>query len=131
MPRNTSLNWFMPALVKSSVGSLAGASDDECTRLCPLLSKKRRNFSRISEPVGIVFYFKRTFKKTFETQRKGGSGGHENRRIARNRRHRKSLAAKGAKDATAGKDKSVISFAAFAVNLFSDSGDARRFSQAS
>jgi hypothetical protein len=28
--------------------------------LCPLLSKKRRNFSRISEPVGIVVYFKRT-----------------------------------------------------------------------
>src|SRR5215467_10770411 len=46
----------MPALVKSSVGSLAGTSEDECTRLCPLLSKKRRNFSRISEPVGIRFY---------------------------------------------------------------------------
>jgi hypothetical protein len=35
-----------------------------------LLSKKRRNFSRISEPVGIVLYFKRTFKKTFEPRRK-------------------------------------------------------------
>src|SRR5258706_10590286 len=44
----------MPALVKSNVGSLAGTSDDECTRLCPLLSKKHRNFSRISEPVSIV-----------------------------------------------------------------------------
>lgn len=44
----------MPALVKSNVGSLAGTSDDECTRLCPLLSKKRRNFSRISEPVSII-----------------------------------------------------------------------------
>jgi hypothetical protein len=31
--------------------------------VCPLLSKKRRNFSRISEPVGIVLYFKRTFRK--------------------------------------------------------------------
>src|ERR1041385_8632042 len=50
----------MPALVKSNVGSLAGTSDDECTRLCPLLSKKRRNFSRISEPVGIVFYCNET-----------------------------------------------------------------------
>src|SRR6185312_15915654 len=58
----------MPALVKSSVGSLAGTSDDECTRLWPLLSKKRRNFSRISDPVGIVFYFKRTFKKNLNTE---------------------------------------------------------------
>src|SRR6266852_3980594 len=47
----------MPALVKSSVGSLAGTSDDECTRLWPLLSKKRRNVSRISEPVGISYLF--------------------------------------------------------------------------
>src|SRR5258708_4436829 len=47
----------MPALVKSRVGSLAGTSDDECTRLWPLLSKKRRNVSRISEPVGISYLF--------------------------------------------------------------------------
>ena len=46
-----SLNWFMPALVKSSVGSLAGTSDEECTRRWPLVSKKRRNSSRISFPV--------------------------------------------------------------------------------
>src|SRR5579884_3196769 len=46
----------MPALVKSSVGSLAGTSDDECTRRWPLLSKKRRNLSRISEPVSIRIY---------------------------------------------------------------------------
>src|SRR6516164_6178334 len=44
----------MPALVNRSVGSLAGTSDDECTRLWPLLSKKRKNCSRISDPVGIV-----------------------------------------------------------------------------
>jgi hypothetical protein len=44
------LNWFIPALVNSSVGSLAGTSDDECTLRCPFDSKKRRNSSRISFP---------------------------------------------------------------------------------
>src|SRR5215469_7928926 len=46
----------MPALVNRSVGSLAGTSDDECTRLWSLLSKKRKNCSRISDPVGIVLF---------------------------------------------------------------------------
>src|SRR5579863_9709216 len=41
----------MPALVKSNVGSLAGTSEEECTRRCPFDSKKRRNSSRISFPV--------------------------------------------------------------------------------
>src|SRR2546428_2870941 len=41
----------MPALVKSSVGSSPGTSDDECTRVCPLRSKYCRNFSRSSAPV--------------------------------------------------------------------------------
>src|SRR6266699_2865475 len=50
-PRNTSLNWFIPALVKSSVGSPWGTSDELRTRRCPLLSKKRRNASRISLPL--------------------------------------------------------------------------------
>ena len=49
-PRKTSLNWFMPALVKSSVGSLAGTSEEECTRRWPLPSKNRRNSSRIWLP---------------------------------------------------------------------------------
>ncbi len=39
-PRNRSLNWFMPALVNSSVGSLAGTSEEECTRRCPFDLKK-------------------------------------------------------------------------------------------
>src|SRR6476469_5128990 len=47
----------MPALMKSRVGSLAGTRDDEWTRLCPLLSKKRRKVSRISEPVGMHLHF--------------------------------------------------------------------------
>src|SRR4051794_37945896 len=41
----------MPALVKSSVGSLAGKSGLERTRVWPCRSKYSRNFSRISLPV--------------------------------------------------------------------------------
>src|ERR1039458_46015 len=44
------LEWFMPALVNSSVGSLAGTSDDERTILYPCCSKYRRNMERTSEP---------------------------------------------------------------------------------
>src|SRR5262245_46655621 len=62
----------MPALVNSSVGSLAGTSDDECTRLWPLLSKKRRKSSRISEPLGIVLILAGT-KLTTEARRHGGT----------------------------------------------------------
>src|SRR6266852_2761089 len=40
----------MPALVKRSVGSSPGTSDDERTRVCPLRSKYCRNFSRSSAP---------------------------------------------------------------------------------
>src|SRR5271166_355716 len=54
MPRKTSVNWFMPALVNSSVGSFAGTSDDEWTSLCPFCTKKSRNLRRISEPVSMV-----------------------------------------------------------------------------
>jgi hypothetical protein len=38
-PRNTSLNWFMPALVKSSVGSLPGTSELEATGWWPFEAK--------------------------------------------------------------------------------------------
>src|ERR1700723_396305 len=40
----------MPALVKSSVGSLAGTSEDECTRRCPFDSKNLRKASRMADP---------------------------------------------------------------------------------
>src|SRR5208337_1801794 len=50
MPRNTSLNWFMPALVNNSVGSFCGTREEECTSLCPLETKKSRNMRRTSEP---------------------------------------------------------------------------------
>src|ERR1051326_7805868 len=68
----------MPALVKSKVGSLAGTSDDECTRRCPLPSKKRRNFSRISEPVGIVLY---CIEGVCKTRKHGGTEEAEEFRI--------------------------------------------------
>src|SRR5688500_3323216 len=51
MPRKTSLNWFIPAFVKSNVGSFAGSKGLERTRVWPLRSKYSRNFSRISGPV--------------------------------------------------------------------------------
>src|SRR5438270_5458644 len=41
----------MPALVNSNVGSFAGKSGLERTRVWPCRSKYSRNFSRISEPV--------------------------------------------------------------------------------
>src|SRR6266404_4884965 len=50
-PRKTSLNWFMPALVKSRVGSPCGTSEELRTRRWPLPSKKRRKVSRISLPL--------------------------------------------------------------------------------
>ena len=48
-PRNTSLNWFMPALVNNSVGSSPGTTGLEATMVCPLDSKNFRNVERISE----------------------------------------------------------------------------------
>jgi len=47
-PRNTSLNWFMPALVNSSVGSSPGTTGLEATMVWPLLSKNLRNAVRMS-----------------------------------------------------------------------------------
>src|SRR5438046_7426168 len=48
-PRNTSLNWFIPAFVNSSVGSSPGTTGLEATTVWPLLSKNFRNVERISE----------------------------------------------------------------------------------
>ena len=56
MPRNTSLNWFMPALVKSNVGSSAGTSEELRTTRWPRAAKYSRNFARMSFPV-IFFSF--------------------------------------------------------------------------
>src|SRR4051812_35202681 len=47
-PRNTSLNWFMPAFVNSSVGSSPGTTGDEATMAWPFDSKKFRKVERIS-----------------------------------------------------------------------------------
>ncbi len=45
-PVNTSLNWTMPALVNSSVGSFSGTSADERTRSWPRSAKKSRKADR-------------------------------------------------------------------------------------
>src|SRR5713226_3694594 len=47
--RKTSLNWFMPALVNSSVGSSQGTTLDDGTNVWPcFLTKKSMNCWRIS-----------------------------------------------------------------------------------
>src|SRR5262249_40370299 len=54
VPRKTSLNWFMPALVNSSVGSSSGTTDDDGTAVWPcFFTKKSRNCWRMSLDVGI------------------------------------------------------------------------------
>src|SRR4029450_1928972 len=47
-PRNASLNWFIPALVKSSVGSSPGTSDELGTMVCPWRWKYSRKLRRMS-----------------------------------------------------------------------------------
>src|SRR5262249_41580288 len=55
VPRNTSLNWFMPALVNSSVGSSSGTTLDDGTRVWPCFwTKKSRNCWRISLAVSMA-----------------------------------------------------------------------------
>src|SRR6476469_8240866 len=54
-PVNTSLNWFMPALVNSSeVSSPGGTSEDEGTRTWPSCSKKSMKRERISRLVSML-----------------------------------------------------------------------------
>ena len=57
VPRKTSLNWFMPAFVKSSVGSSCGTTGEDGTAVCPCLeTKKSMNCWRISRLVCMVVY---------------------------------------------------------------------------
>src|SRR4029078_213284 len=52
VPRNTSLNWFIPALVNSSVGSSCGTTGELGTKVWPCFcTKKSRNCWRISREV--------------------------------------------------------------------------------
>src|SRR5437016_3549291 len=49
VPRKTSLNWFMPALVNKSVGSSCGTTGEDGTKVWPCLcTKKSMNCWRIS-----------------------------------------------------------------------------------
>src|SRR5256885_8313351 len=55
VPRKIGLNWFMPALVNSSVGSSRGTTGDDGTNVWPcFLTKKSMNCWRISFAVGIA-----------------------------------------------------------------------------
>src|SRR5579864_3736866 len=94
-------------------------------RACGLCFQRSAGISREFQSRSALISILNVLSKNLETRRKGVSGEIKDRN-SRKRRHRKSFTAKGAKDATAGKDKSVISFAVFAffaVNSFSDSGD--------
>src|ERR1700675_3994225 len=53
-PRNTLLNWTMPALVKRSVGSWAGTRGDERTTVCPWRRKYSRKRWRSSLPLMVM-----------------------------------------------------------------------------
>src|SRR4051812_2993618 len=55
-PRNTSLNWFIPAFVKSSVASPAGTSGELGTTLWPFASKYVRKEPRSSLEVIRLLY---------------------------------------------------------------------------
>src|SRR6478609_2988423 len=48
LPRNVSLNWFIPAFVNSSVGSSPGTSEELGTMVCPCFWKYSRKLRRIS-----------------------------------------------------------------------------------
>src|SRR5262249_6351735 len=55
VPRNTSLNWFMPALANSSVGSSRGTTGLDGTIVWPCrLMKKSRNCWRTSFALGMM-----------------------------------------------------------------------------
>src|SRR5690348_8637986 len=54
VPRKYGLNWFMPALVNSSVGSSCGTTLLDRTNVWPcFFTKKSMNWSRISVEVGM------------------------------------------------------------------------------
>src|ERR1700676_363588 len=54
VPRKYGLNWFIPALVNSNVGSSCGTTGDDGTNVWPcFLTKKSMNCWRISLPVNM------------------------------------------------------------------------------
>jgi len=59
-PRNSGLNWFIPALVKSSVGSSCGTAGELGTKVCEARStKKSMNWRRICEDESVMRSFRR------------------------------------------------------------------------
>src|SRR5206468_2240905 len=70
VPRKTSLNWFMPALVNSSVGSSSGTTLDDGTAVWPcFFAKKSRNCWRISLDVGMSSCLGSLTRSLDETER--------------------------------------------------------------
>jgi hypothetical protein len=75
MPRKQSLNWFMPALAKSRVGSLCGISDEEGTTVCPRSAKKCRKRCADSLPVIMAWVESVRLPSVKMTGPEGGSPG--------------------------------------------------------
>src|SRR3954447_25996580 len=70
VPRKYGLNWFMPALVKSSVGSSCGTTGDDGTKGWPRFwQKKSMNCWRTSFAVGME-NLKRIHHRGAEAQRR-------------------------------------------------------------
>src|SRR5450755_839695 len=77
VPRNTSLNWFMPALVNSNVGSSRGTTLDDGTAVWPcFLQKKSMNCWRISVEVSMIVRIVNGLGMGNETNRQGIAKAH-------------------------------------------------------
>src|SRR6185503_9278821 len=77
-PRNASLNWFMPALVKSSVGSSPGTSEELDTMVCPWRWKYSRKLRRMSlERMSLCSVLIDRLSAPVAAERRGDPGGGE------------------------------------------------------
>lgn len=68
-PTKIGLNWFMPALMKSRVGSLWGTTGEDWTKVCPCPSKNLTNAERTS------------CRGPFPPPRRGGTSRTERRKL--------------------------------------------------
>src|SRR5438874_3295081 len=76
-PRKIGLNWFIPALVNSSVGSSCGTTGELGTNVCPCFStKKSMNCWRISwDVMGAVAFGLRVKEADYLRRVRGGKEG--------------------------------------------------------
>src|SRR5206468_8370526 len=80
-PRNTSLNWFIPALVKRSVGSSPGTSGELATMRWPCRSKYLRKDARIS--LAVITSFNHEEHEGHKGQKGHRDSGRHGQRVLR------------------------------------------------